>query len=192
MKRLVLIALCLAGLSSAAAAKALDTTPRIAVMSAIAPEWQALLRATSNQKVHQIGGTRFVTGELSGKNVVLFLSGVSMVNAAMTAQQAIDHFQIKAIVFSGIAGGVNPALGIGDVAVAEQWGAYLESVMARETDGAFTPPKFSATPYPNFGMIFPTYTKVTRDGNAPRKSASGSRWTPDCWPWRASLPTPLS
>jgi adenosylhomocysteine nucleosidase len=141
-----------------------DKTPRIAVMSAIEPEWQALLHDTTQQKEVRVGGTRFVTGKLAGKDVVLFLSGVSMVNAAMTAQQAIDRFHVKAIVFSGIAGGVDPSLAIGDVIVADQWASYLESTLARKTGDGFTPPAFASTPYPNFGMIFPTETEITPPG----------------------------
>ena len=53
--------------------------------------------------------------------MVLFLSGVSMVSAAMTKQLALDHFPIERIVFSGIAGGVDPGLDIDDVVVPEQW-----------------------------------------------------------------------
>ena len=40
----------------------------------------------------------FVTGTLSGRNVVLFLSGVSMVNAAMNLQLALDRFEVTGIV----------------------------------------------------------------------------------------------
>jgi adenosylhomocysteine nucleosidase len=87
--------------------------------------------------------------------VVLFLSGVSMVNAAMITQLALDRFDITGIVVSGIAGGVDPSLHIGDVVVAERWGQYLEAVFAREVDGKFQPPPFIKTPWPNYGMIFP-------------------------------------
>lgn len=167
MKPVALVAALtlLAGAATAhAASTPLDATPRIAVMSAFAPEWQVLLKSTADQKTYEVNGNRFVTGVLEGKPVVLFLSGVSMVNAAMSTQQAIDRFEIKTIVFSGIAGGVDPALTIGDVVVPEQWGQYLESTFARESDGKFTPPGFQATPFPNFGMIFPGPTGVFRTG----------------------------
>ena len=47
--------------------------------------------------------------------MVLFLSGVSMVNAAMNSQLALERFDVTGIVFSGIACGVDPSLRIGDV-----------------------------------------------------------------------------
>ena len=57
----------------------------------------------------------------------MFLSGVSMVNAAMNTQLVLDRFNVTHIIFSGIAGGVNPAYHIGDVVIAEQWGQYQEA-----------------------------------------------------------------
>ncbi len=167
------VSLCLglaAGPSPAAAAEDGDTTPRIAVMSAFAPEWQTLLAATTGQQVHTISGQSFITGTLSGKDVVLVLSNVSMVNAAMTTQMAIDHFALKAIVFSGIAGGVDPSLSLGDVVIADRWASYLEAVYARESDGKYAPPPFIPTPFPNFGMVFPTYTEIGKGiGQEPEK-----------------------
>jgi adenosylhomocysteine nucleosidase len=112
----------------------------------------------------------FVTGMLAGRQVVLFLSGISMVNAAMTAQLALDRFDVTGIVFSGIAGGVDPALHIGDVVAAARWGQYLEAAFARETDGKFQPPPWWQTPpFPNFGMIFPGYVDVRRAAGGAEK-----------------------
>ncbi|MDH6268758.1 adenosylhomocysteine nucleosidase [Rhizobium sp. SG_E_25_P2] len=165
MKFSLVLALGAAALPLAApAAELIDATPRIAVMSAFEPEWQVLLKDIDGAQEHKLMGRRFVTGKLAGQDVVLFLSGVSMVNAAMTTQQAIDHFSIKAIVFSGIAGGVDPELSIGDVVVSDQWGQYLEAIFARETDGKFAIPPFLDTQFPNYGMIYPNETEVLRDG----------------------------
>jgi len=146
----------------------LDDTPRTVVMSAFSPEWKVLLHETSERKDYVLGGRRFVTGKLAGKDVVLVLSGVSMVNAAMTAQKAIDSFSAKAIVFSGIAGGVDPSLKIGDVVVPDQWAQYLESIFAREKDGHYLPLKANQAKnrYANFGMMFPRMTEVMRAGDA--------------------------
>ncbi|WP_197054605.1 5'-methylthioadenosine/S-adenosylhomocysteine nucleosidase [Paracoccus sp. PAMC 22219] len=118
------------------AAQTPDDTSRIAVMSAFEPEWISLQADLEGAETQTINGTEFITGTLSGQEVVLFLSGVSMVNAAMTTQMALERFDIEAIVFSGIAGGVDPALNIGDVVVADQWGQWLETVMARRTEDA--------------------------------------------------------
>lgn len=152
----------------ALAAETLDATPRIAVMSAFAPEWIALQEALSERKDYVVNGTTFATGVIEGKPVVLFLTGVSMVNAAMTSQLAMDFFNLESIVFSGIAGGVNPERHIGDVIVPTQWGQYLDVILARETaDGEFTPPPFLEAPFPNFGMIFPQNVGVAREGAEP-------------------------
>ena len=155
--RTILAVLCLLAFAAAPlrAADRLESTPRVAVISAFEPEWKALKASVERPRTHLANGVEFVTGTLGGRPVVLFLSGISMVNAAMTTQLALERFDVTGIVVSGIAGGVDPSLHVGDVVVAQRWGQYLEAVFAREVDGKFQPPPWAKTPFPNYGMIFP-------------------------------------
>jgi adenosylhomocysteine nucleosidase len=140
----------------------LDGTPRMAVVSAFEPELALLRGKLAQPRPYSVNGVEFITGTLEGKPVVLFLSGISMTNAAMNTQLVLDRFEVSHIVFSGIAGGVNPALHIGDVTVPAQWGQYLESLMARETaPGRYSPrPASGELRFPNFGMIHPNSVGV--------------------------------
>ncbi|MET0543177.1 MAG: 5'-methylthioadenosine/S-adenosylhomocysteine nucleosidase [Variovorax sp.] len=149
----------------------LDATPRIAVISAFEPELALLRSRVVGPTAFSVNGVDFTTGTLEGKPVVLFLSGISMTNAAMNTQLVLDRFAVDRIVVSGIAGGVNPALHIGDVTVASQWGSYLESLMARETaPGQFTPkPSRDPVRFPNFGMIHPGSVGVRSAHGSERK-----------------------
>jgi adenosylhomocysteine nucleosidase len=139
---------------------------RIAVMSAFDAELIALRAATRVTETRVVNGRTHYLGTLAGHRVVLLLSGFSMVNAAMTTQSLLDRYTISAIVFSGIAGGVNPGLHVGDVTVPAQWGNYQESVFARETASGFAPARVT-TPFPNYGMMFPQGTSVTVAGGPP-------------------------
>ena len=141
-----------------------DDTPRVAVVSAFAPELALLQEATEGASAETLNGASFTTGTLEGHEVVLFLSGISVVNAAMTVQLALDHFAVERIVFSGIAGGVDPALNVGDVVVADRWGQYLEMLYARTAYGGWTTMPFFEYPFANFGMMFPRSVSVLRAG----------------------------
>ena len=158
-----------AGLAVAPVAHAEDPA-RIAIISAFDPEWQALKAQVHDARTETIAGADFITGTLAGKPVVLTLSGVSMVNAAMNTQRLIDHYHVRAIVFSGIAGGVDPSLHIGDVVVPEQWAQSLESVMARRTATGYTPPPWlwGVSKLPGYGMIVPRGVEI---GNAATPAA---------------------
>lgn len=148
-----------------ARAELLDPTPRTAVMSAFAPELVTLLASTRDKRVISVHGVDFTLGTLSGRPVVLVLSGVSMVNAAMTTQMLLDRFKVDALLFSGIAGGLDPNLHIGDVAVPRRWGQYLESHIVREgTDGALKPVPWASLPYPAYGVIQPSNAYVRVPG----------------------------
>lgn len=152
---LLVLSAALAG-SAAHAAGRLDETPRIAVISAFEPELLLLRESLRDAGSHSINGVEFLTGSLQGKPVVLFLSGVSMTNAAMNTQLALDRFNVSHIIFSGVAGGVNPQLHIGDVTVVQRWGQYLETVAALEIE----PGRYDAmgvggeVDAPGFGMFF--------------------------------------
>ena len=167
LRKLGTLALALtAGLWSAAAHPAGGETRVTAVVSAFPPEMAVLRAALEDAASQSVNGVEFVTGRLEGRKVVLFLSGISMVNAAMTVQLALDRFPIDSIVFSGIAGGVDPALDVGDVVVAERWGQYLESVFARKVGEGWEKPPFFEYPHANFGMMFPRSVTVARAGAA--------------------------
>lgn len=159
---LFLIALSLSCAYPAHSERIPDRTERLAIVSAFEPEMTALLERVKNASSERINGVTFTTGVLEGHPVVLFLSGVSMVNAAMNTQLALDRFAISHVIFSGIAGGVNPDLHIGDVVVAEQWGQYLEVLMARETgiDQFQSIGKDGGIIQPGFGMMFTRPVKV--------------------------------
>lgn len=139
-----------------------DNVPRIAVMSAYAPEMTILRKELSDAAVHSVNGVDFTTGTLEKRKVILFLTGISVVNAAMTAQLVLDNFNVKKLVFSGIAGGVDPALNIGDVIIADRWGQYLEMLFARKVEGEWQKPALFEYPFANFGMMFPRSVAVQR------------------------------
>jgi len=139
-----------------------DGTHRTAIVSAYEPESRALQASLEGREEQAINGIIFVTGTIEQKAVVLFLCGISMVNAAMTIQLALDHFTIDRIVFSGIAGGADPDLRTGDVAVPNAWSEYLEAVFAREANGVYSLPSYADRTVPNFGMIFPQPVQIAR------------------------------
>jgi adenosylhomocysteine nucleosidase len=153
-----------------ASAETLDTVPRTAVMSAYEPEWIALQAMLHDRRDRVINGTIFATGTIEGKPVVLFLSGISMVNAAMNAQLALDRFTIQRIVFSGVAGGVDPNLATGGIVVPDQWSEYLEVVFAREEkDGGYTLPSHAERVLDNYGVMFPQRVQIATGGGEPEK-----------------------
>jgi adenosylhomocysteine nucleosidase len=147
-----------------AQAQLLDAAPRTVVMTAYQPEWDSLVASVAQPIEHKINGQTLITGTMAGKPVLLMQSGVSMVNAAMNTQLVLDRFAVKRIVFSGIAGGVDPALSIGDVIVPDKWAQYLEVSFARRTKKGWHPPEpLDPIAPPNYGMMFPRGVKV---GNA--------------------------
>lgn len=143
-----------------------DTVSRIAVISAFDAELAKLRDAAQITDRKVLNGRTVYLGTLQGQKVVLLLSGYSMVNAAMTTQALFDHFNVKSILFSGIAGGVNPGLQVGDVTVPAQWGSYQEQQFARKTESGWDTGR-SAAEFANFGMIFPHASSVPVPGGAP-------------------------
>jgi adenosylhomocysteine nucleosidase len=138
------------------------------VISAFEAELEKLRSAATITETTVVNGRTHYLGTLQGHDVVLLLSGYSMVNAAMTTQALFDHFTVKGIVFSGIAGGVNPGLQVGDVTVPTQWGNYQENLFARETASGFDPGRFPGD-FKNFGMIYPRNSSVPVVGGEPDK-----------------------
>lgn len=145
----------------------LDNKPRLAVESAFDSELEILLSETTDKTEYVLNGKTFTTGVLHGVDVVLFLSGVSMVNAASNTQLLFDNFNLRDLIFSGIAGGVNPSLNIGDVVIPAQWAQYQEMTYAREVDGEFILPFGGVPEFPNYGMMFPNSVTVNQKDNAP-------------------------
>jgi adenosylhomocysteine nucleosidase len=137
-------------------ALAMDNTARIALVTAFDPEFDMLRARIEAATVQRIKGVEIVLGRLGGKDIALMQTGISMVNAAMHTQLLLDNVAVRSIVVSGIAGGVDPGLHIGDVVIPERWGEYLESFFARQdSTGKFTLPSWAGKAFDNYGMIFP-------------------------------------
>jgi adenosylhomocysteine nucleosidase len=153
---------------STMAGELIDRTQRVAVMSAFEPEWQALRSRLHDRSDHVINSTVFMTGTISDRPVVVFSSGIGMVNAAMATQLVLERFHIDAIVISGIGGAVNPDLTIGDVVVPREWSS-LQVVLARKVGDDYVLPEMFDRAVPNLGMIFPQPTQIPQIGQKPEK-----------------------
>lgn len=150
--------LIVAGMAAPAAAE-----QRTAILTAFQPEYDAIRARMADVEVRNDRGAEYLTGRLGGRAVIVGQTGISMVNAAMNTQLLIDLHAPKSIVVSGIAGGVNPELKIGDVAIPARWSQYLEAIFAREeADGSWSIPPFFRRDVPNYGMIFPKPIAVWR------------------------------
>lgn len=143
-------------------------TQRTAIISAFEPELRTLIAAAEGAQTRVANQVAFTTAELEGRSVVLFLSGVGPVNSAMATQMALENFEIERIVFSGIAGGAEPALGVGDVVAPERWANYLDMYVASD---AFDGPPNETPLYTHrlegYGRFFPRGSSLFQDGAHP-------------------------
>ena len=88
-------------------------------MSALSGELGLLRAEMVDGGEVEAAGHRFWVGAIGGCKTVVTTGGVGKVNAAMIATLAIHHFDPREVVFTGVAGGIDTTLGIGDVVVAE-------------------------------------------------------------------------
>jgi adenosylhomocysteine nucleosidase len=65
-----------------------------------------------------IADKTFYVGKIKNHNVVIVKSGIGKVNASITATILIDKFDVRLIINTGVAGGINP-VEIGDIIIAE-------------------------------------------------------------------------
>ena len=141
----------------------------IAVLASFPEELEAIVSVMVPDKTRlhstRLNGIEFRTAEIGGKRYVFFLTGMSLVNAAMNTQLAIDHFNLRAVLFTGIAGGIDPAYSPGDVVVPAKWHYHSEAAYFNETaPGTFALAGYFKQKYKNFGMIFPDDVTVIREG----------------------------
>jgi adenosylhomocysteine nucleosidase len=92
----------------------------IGLISAIAEETAMLRSRLAADMPETHAGVRFQPGQLDGSSVVLVETGIGKVNAALVATVLAERFEVGAFLFSGVAGALDPNLGIGDVVVAER------------------------------------------------------------------------
>jgi adenosylhomocysteine nucleosidase len=92
----------------------------IGLICAITQELADLRAVLEHDKRVRIGGFDLDQGGLGGRPVVLAEAGIGKVNTATVATLLAVRFEARALVFSGVAGGLDPELAIGDVVIAER------------------------------------------------------------------------
>ncbi|CAJ1973881.1 unnamed protein product [Sphenostylis stenocarpa] len=76
---------------------------------------------TPGDTIIDFAGRRFRFGAIGDKPVILVMTGLSVINAAITTQLLLGLFTVEGVVHYGIAGNANPSLHIGDVAIPKHW-----------------------------------------------------------------------
>lgn len=92
---------------------------RIAIIGAMDSEIKNLLTEMKNVKIEKKATVTFNLGELNGKKVVVFKSGIGKVNAAMSTTMALEKYDINKIIFTGVAGAVSNKLNITDIVISK-------------------------------------------------------------------------
>ena len=95
-----------------------NASSRYAVLSAFPAEGAPVVEQADVDEMVTIEGHVFRVGTLGGVPVVMALTGIGLVNAANTTRLLLDHFDVKGIIVSAVAGSF---LRIGDVAVPSVW-----------------------------------------------------------------------
>ena len=92
--------------------------PLTGILGASTEEIRLLEEKVTDAREQYIEGIQFISGEIKGRQIVLARTGAGKVNAAMVTTLLIEHFKPSEVIFTGIAGGINPDLLPGDIVIA--------------------------------------------------------------------------
>ncbi|MEM1111057.1 MAG: 5'-methylthioadenosine/S-adenosylhomocysteine nucleosidase [Pseudomonadota bacterium] len=153
---------------------------RIALVAAYEGEYVHLRGALDGldvSSVREINGVRFELGQVHDQAVILFESGIGLTNAAMTLQLALSEFDVQAILFSGVAGALDPQLKKGDLAIPARWHHYdfgAKFTADEKAPGGYRVPPFMQEHITeaHFGNFYPYKMTVRSEGDTQGREIS--------------------
>ena len=93
---------------------------KLAIMGAMQEEIEPLLEYFENVKITEYANNKYYETSYGGLDIVIAYSKIGKVFASLTAATMIEKFGCDTLLFSGVAGGINPALNIGDLIIANK------------------------------------------------------------------------
>ncbi|MGB6129579.1 MAG: 5'-methylthioadenosine/adenosylhomocysteine nucleosidase [Psychrilyobacter sp.] len=92
----------------------------IGIIGAMHEEIIELKNMISNLKEEKILDITFFKGTLEGKKIVLVEGGIGKVNSSVCTTLLIDRFKVDQLIFTGVAGGTNPNIEVGDIVISNE------------------------------------------------------------------------
>jgi adenosylhomocysteine nucleosidase len=92
----------------------------VGLLCAIPEELAHLRVLLADARTSELAGVQFDEGTLDGHPVVLAGAGMGKVNAAVVTTLLAERHHCRVVVLSGVAGGLDPSLHIGDVVIADR------------------------------------------------------------------------
>jgi adenosylhomocysteine/aminodeoxyfutalosine nucleosidase len=92
---------------------------KIAIMGAMREEIAPILEKVENIKETDYAGNTYYEATYKGKSVAIAYSKIGKVFSALTATILIEKFGCDMLLFSGVAGGIDPDLNVGDLIIAD-------------------------------------------------------------------------
>ena len=92
-------------------------TSLLAIVSGTRDEIVALTESLTDARSEEFGRRRYHVGRLCGAEVVAVFSRWGKVAAAATATQVVTAYSATQVIFTGVAGAIDPTLSIGDIVV---------------------------------------------------------------------------
>jgi adenosylhomocysteine nucleosidase len=89
----------------------------LAIVSAMQEEIAAVVGSLADVTTQELGARQYHVGSFHDTEVVVVFSRIGKVAAAATATQLVTSYGATRLVFSGVAGSVQPGLSIGDIVV---------------------------------------------------------------------------
>ncbi|MBI9098426.1 MAG: 5'-methylthioadenosine/S-adenosylhomocysteine nucleosidase [Spirochaetaceae bacterium] len=93
---------------------------KIGIIGAMTEEIEDLKSRIGDFKTEERAGFSFFIGKIYNEEIILLLSGIGKVNAAMGTTLLIERFQPDCIINTGSAGGFSKDLSIGDIVISTE------------------------------------------------------------------------
>lgn len=93
---------------------------KIAIMGAMPEEIAPLLEQVENVKKVEYANNSYYEATYKGKELVIAYSKIGKVFSSLTASTLLEKFACDKLLFSGVAGAINPSLKIGDLIIADK------------------------------------------------------------------------
>lgn len=93
---------------------------KLAIMGAMEEEIEPLLAHFKNVNIVEFANNKYYEVNYNGLDIVIAYSKIGKVFASLTASTMIQKFGCDTLLFSGVAGAINPDLKIGDLIIADK------------------------------------------------------------------------